>query len=210
MLLHLANYVSNPNPIEYSHNFLESSSFFFGCHLPSALDDFHVRTCRYISFSLSSLIIPYFRLSVHHCFINLPKLQLCVKFPLFLRILSSTSSLNSSAHHKPNLSIWPLCVLPLFQSNKLCITPFTYHVVLSCHYPDLCLPSFSFDSNDHKAFPKICMKWIPWIWLAVDWGTHIKRRKTERTQKYIYSYVFLKITISAENLHKSDTYQSAP
>lgn len=41
-----------------------------------------------------------------------------------------------------------------------------------------------------------------------DWGIHIKRRKTERTQKYIYLYLFLKIMISAEDLHKSGIYQS--
>lgn len=64
------------------------------------------------------------------------------------------------------------------------------------------------DSHDHKAFTKIRMRWIPWIWLAVDWGTHIKKRKTESAQKYIYPYLFLKILISAEHLYKSDIFQS--
>lgn len=55
-------------------------------------------------------------------------------FLLFSRIWSSTSSLKPFCPPSPNLSILPICISPIFQSNKLCITTVTYHADFSCCY----------------------------------------------------------------------------
>lgn len=108
-----------------------------------------------------------------HFFINL-KIQVSVNF-LFFSSKWIHGKLKLVYLPSFNLLIW------LYFSH-LSKQQIVYHLdtVLSFHYLLLCLPPFSFDSNDHNTSPKDMHEVNSMNLNDTDWDSRINSRETER------------------------------